>query len=79
MPFINGGHWWLILILVVVLIIFGPGRLPELGGALGRGIKEFRRATTELKDEVAKASAEHENKPPASSETTSSTPEPPKA
>jgi len=32
----------LIIILVIVLIIFGPGKLPELGSALGRGIKEFR-------------------------------------
>ena len=32
----------LIIILVIILIIFGPGKLPELGSALGRGIKEFR-------------------------------------
>lgn len=34
----------LIVILAVGLLIFGPGRLPEIGGALGRGIKDFRRA-----------------------------------
>lgn len=34
----------LIVILVVALIIFGPGRLPEIGGALGRGIRDFRKA-----------------------------------
>ena len=33
----------LIVILVVALIIFGPGRLPEIGGALGRGIRDFKR------------------------------------
>jgi sec-independent protein translocase protein TatA len=34
----------LILILVVVLIVFGPGKLPEVGKALGKGLSEFRRA-----------------------------------
>jgi sec-independent protein translocase protein TatA len=48
-----GGHWiYLAILLVVVLIIFGPGRLPELGGAVGRAMREFRKATTELTDEV---------------------------
>lgn len=35
----------LLLILVIVLIIFGPGKLPELGKALGQGIREFRDST----------------------------------
>jgi sec-independent protein translocase protein TatA len=48
-----GGHWtYLLILLVVVLIIFGPGRLPELGGAVGKAMREFRKATTELTDEV---------------------------
>jgi sec-independent protein translocase protein TatA len=34
----------LILIFVVALLIFGPGRLPEIGGALGRGIQDFRKS-----------------------------------
>jgi len=34
----------LVLILLVVLLIFGPGRLPEIGGAIGRGIREFRQS-----------------------------------
>jgi sec-independent protein translocase protein TatA len=34
----------LIVILVVALVIFGPGKLPEIGGALGRGIRDFRKA-----------------------------------
>jgi len=37
------GH--LIVILIVVLIIFGPGRLVDIGGQLGRGIREFREST----------------------------------
>lgn len=34
----------LVLILVLVLIIFGAGKLPEIGGALGKGIRSFRKA-----------------------------------
>lgn len=33
----------LIIILVVALLVFGPGRLPEVGAALGRGIRDFRK------------------------------------
>ena len=40
----------LVLILVVALIVVGPKKLPDLGKALGRGIKEFRKAASELKD-----------------------------
>lgn len=39
---IEPGH--LILILVIVLIIFGPGKIADVGGQLGRGIREFRNA-----------------------------------
>lgn len=35
------------LILVIALVVFGPGKLPELGKALGRGIQEFKKATSE--------------------------------
>jgi sec-independent protein translocase protein TatA len=49
MPF----HWfWIVGLLLIVLIIFGPGRLPELGGAVGRAMREFRKATSELTNEV---------------------------
>ncbi len=34
-----------VIVLVIALIIFGPGKLPELGKSLGRGIKEFKSAT----------------------------------
>jgi len=42
----------LILLLVIVLIIFGPGKLPDIGNAVGKGIREFRKASTELEDSV---------------------------
>ena len=53
MPFLNGGHIWLILALVVVLVIFGPGKLPELGSAVGKTINAFRKSTDELKAEIS--------------------------
>ncbi|MFN2589768.1 MAG: twin-arginine translocase TatA/TatE family subunit [Actinomycetota bacterium] len=39
-----GGLGWqeLVIVLVIVIIIFGAGKLPEIGGALGKGIKEFK-------------------------------------
>ncbi|UCG13279.1 MAG: twin-arginine translocase TatA/TatE family subunit [Deltaproteobacteria bacterium] len=36
----------LLVILVIILIIFGAGKLPEIGSGLGRGIKNFRKATS---------------------------------
>lgn len=46
----------LIIILVIVLVIFGAGKLPEVGGAIGKGIREFRRSQTE--DERAEPKSE---------------------
>lgn len=42
----------LVLILVLALIIFGPNKLPEVGSALGRTIKEFKQSTKEVEKEV---------------------------
>jgi sec-independent protein translocase protein TatA len=41
----------LLLILAIILIVFGAGKLPEIGDALGRGIRSFKRATSG-KDEI---------------------------
>jgi len=40
--------------LVIALVIFGPGKLPDLGKALGKGIKEFKSATEDEKPEEVK-------------------------
>jgi sec-independent protein translocase protein TatA len=45
----------LVIILVIVIIVFGVGRIGEIGGAVGRGIKEFRNATKD--DDTAKPAA----------------------
>ena len=61
------GPFELILILAVIVIIFGVGRLPEVGGAIGRGIREFRKATKD------------EEEPPQITEAKSASPEEPSA
>ncbi|MGH7866522.1 MAG: twin-arginine translocase TatA/TatE family subunit, partial [Candidatus Dormibacteraceae bacterium] len=50
---------FLIILLAIVLIIFGPGKLPELGGAVGRSMKEFRKASSDLGDQVRDAIHDH--------------------
>ena len=62
MPFLS--HWYLIVGLVIVLIIFGPGKLPQIGGAIGSAIKEFRKATTELRDDIARSTEQHDSEAP---------------
>lgn len=39
----------LIMIFIIALLVFGPKKLPELGKSLGKGLKEFKKATDELK------------------------------
>ena len=57
MPFARGiGPLELIIILVIVMIIFGVGRLTEIGGALGKSIREFRKASTDDPADGAKDS-----------------------
>jgi sec-independent protein translocase protein TatA len=47
----------LLIILVVALLIFGPRRLPELGGAVGRTIKEFQKSMADARAQVSAATA----------------------
>jgi sec-independent protein translocase protein TatA len=49
------GGWEIVLILAVVLILFGAKKLPELAKGLGTGIKEFKKATREVSDEISTA------------------------
>jgi TatA/E family protein of Tat protein translocase len=56
MGYLTGGHLWLLLILlVIVLIIWGPGKLPDVGSGLGRAIREFRKASNDTRDEFTRA------------------------
>ena len=45
----------LLVILVVALVVLGPKRLPEVARSLGKGLAEFRRATSDVTDEMRKA------------------------
>lgn len=45
----------LLIILVIILIIFGAGKLPEIGGAVGKGIKNFKKSVTDAENDVNKA------------------------
>ena len=49
----------LIIILVIIVIIFGAGKLPEIGSGLGKGIKNFKKATKEKSPEELPASNEN--------------------
>ncbi len=51
MNFLGMGPLELMLIVVLALIVFGPAKLPEIMGQVGRAIGDFRRATSELSDE----------------------------
>ena len=42
----------LIIILVIALLILGPGKLPEVGASLGKGIREFRKASSDIQESV---------------------------
>ncbi len=45
----------LLVILVIILVIFGAGKLPEIGSALGKGIKGFKKSVSETENEINKA------------------------
>ena len=52
-----------VLILAVILILFGAKKIPELARGMGQGIKEFKKATKEVTDEIQNASTETPAKP----------------
>ena len=64
MPGLPVGPLELIIVLAIALLILGPGRLPELGSAVGKTIREFRKAATDIQED---ASLEPKTSTPASS------------
>ncbi len=44
----------LVIILVLALVIFGPGKLPEVGKAVGKSINEFKKASKDIKEQAEK-------------------------
>jgi sec-independent protein translocase protein TatA len=60
------GGWEIVLILAVVLLLFGAKKLPELAKGLGQGIKEFKKATTDVQKDLQSA-LEEDTTPPVAS------------
>lgn len=58
MPFGVIEPWHLVLILIIALVVFGPGKLGDVGGALGRGIREFKTSMTFEEENPKKESAD---------------------
>jgi sec-independent protein translocase protein TatA len=54
----------LLVLLVIILIIFGPSKLGDVGGALGKAIKDFKRAMNEPEPSSQQAQKTAETKPP---------------
>ena len=48
--FISGGE--IFIVLVVVLLLFGANKIPEIARGLGKGMKEFKKATDDIKEEI---------------------------
>ncbi len=48
----------LLIILVLVMIIFGAGKLPQVGGALGKGLRNFKKGVNEAEDDIEEGQVE---------------------
>ena len=53
--FISGGE--IFIIMVVVLLLFGANKIPEIARGLGKGMREFRKATDDIKREINESSS----------------------
>ena len=56
------GGWEMIIVLLAVLLLFGAKKIPDLAKGLGQGIREFKKATKEVTDEIQNASLTHAGK-----------------
>ena len=52
------GPWEIVLVVLVIIILFGGKKIPELARGLVKGLREFRKTTKDLKDEVNSAAEE---------------------
>ena len=69
LAFMGLGMGEVILILAIVLIMFGAKKLPELAKGLGKGIKEFKRASSDIQDEMDRSTHYEEEHRPQRQET----------
>jgi sec-independent protein translocase protein TatA len=75
----NIGPTELLVILLIALVVFGPKRLPEIGKTVGKSLREFRKATDDIKSELNLSADEDGNDDPftgtfPTSDTTATTP-----
>ena len=70
--FARFGIWEIVLILVIILIVFGVGKLPQVGGAIGKGLRAFKKgqAGEAPDEEEEEEEEEEEKKSPKSKKTT---------
>lgn len=54
----NLGFSEILIILIAALVIFGPNKLPQMGRSVGQAIREFKKATQSITDEVTRAATE---------------------
>lgn len=75
--FLGGWEW--IIVILAVLLLFGAKKIPELARGLGQGIREFKKATKEVTDEIQNAPTEtaQTGKPAAPSQPASTVPQNP--
>ena len=67
LAFIGGlGGWEVLIILFVILLLFGAKKIPELARGMGRGIREFKDATKDIKSEIEE-SMNDDTPPPSKS------------
>jgi sec-independent protein translocase protein TatA len=57
------GGWEMVIVVIAILLLFGAKKIPELAKGLGTGIKEFKKATREVTDEIQNAQTETPAKP----------------
>lgn len=76
MGFPNLGPLEMVFVLVVLLLVFGAKRLPELGSGLGRGIREFKRSMSDMKEEIQRPEANQIHDPASRAQVTAPAAEP---
>ena len=70
------GPWEIAIIMLVVLLLFGAKRIPEIARGLGKGIREFKSATSEISRELTLEDRPPAYRPPASQQTQNYAPPP---
>ncbi len=64
MDFLGIGGWEVLLILIIAVIIWGPGRVVEVGRTLGKIVRTLKKASSDLTAQVAREIEEQEKEPP---------------